>query len=65
MLYLSLQYAMALQQQLYLQDTIYERISNAAARQFDAGQTMEVFISLVNRCWYLRCGALIRGKSEL
>lgn len=37
-LYLSLQYAMALQQQLYLQDTIYERISNAAARQFDAGQ---------------------------
>ena len=37
-LYLSLQYAMALQQQLYLQDTIYERISNAAVRQFDAGQ---------------------------
>ena len=37
-LYLSLQYTMALQQQLYLQDTIYERISNAAARQFDAGQ---------------------------
>ena len=37
-LYLSLQYSMALQQQLYLQDTIYERISNAAARQFDAGQ---------------------------
>ena len=37
-LYLSLQYAMALQQQLYLQDTIYERISNAATRQFDAGQ---------------------------
>lgn len=36
--YLSLQYAMALQQQLYLQDTIYERISNAATRQFDAGQ---------------------------
>ena len=37
-LYLSLQYAMVLQEQLYLQDTIYERISNAAARQFDAGQ---------------------------
>lgn len=37
-LYLSLQYTMALQQQLYLQDTIYERISNAATRQFDAGQ---------------------------
>ncbi len=37
-LYLSLQYTMALQQQLYLQDTIYERIGNAAARQFDAGQ---------------------------
>ncbi len=37
-LYLLLQYTMALQQQLYLQDTIYERISNAAARQFDAGQ---------------------------
>ena len=37
-LYLSLQYAMALQEQIHLQDTVYERISNAAARQFDAGQ---------------------------
>ena len=37
-LYLSLQYAMALQEQLHLQDTIYERISKAAGRQFDAGQ---------------------------
>jgi outer membrane protein TolC len=37
-LYLSLQYAMVFQEQLYLEDTIYERISNAAARQFDAGQ---------------------------
>lgn len=37
-LYISLQYALALQQQLYLQDTIYKRISSAAARQFDAGQ---------------------------
>ena len=37
-LYLSLQYAVALQQQLYEQDTIYKRLSSAAARQFDAGQ---------------------------
>ena len=37
-LYISLQYAMALQQQLYQQDTIYKRLSSAAARQFDAGQ---------------------------
>lgn len=37
-LYLSLQYASALQQQLYVQDTVYERISTAASRQFDAGQ---------------------------
>ena len=37
-LYISLQYAVALQQQLYLQDTIYKRLSSAAARQFDAGQ---------------------------
>ena len=37
-LYISLQYAVALQQQLYLQDTIYKRLSIAAARQFDAGQ---------------------------
>lgn len=37
-LYISLQYAVALQQQLYQQDTIYKRISAAAARQFDAGQ---------------------------
>ena len=37
-LYISLQYAVALQQQLYEQDTIYKRLSSAAARQFDAGQ---------------------------
>ncbi|MFN0082613.1 MAG: TolC family protein [Ferruginibacter sp.] len=37
-LYISLQYAVALQQQLYQQDTIYKRLSTAAARQFDAGQ---------------------------
>ena len=37
-LYLMLQFAVALQQQLYVQDTIYERISKAAARQFNAGQ---------------------------
>lgn len=37
-LYLLLQYASALQQQLYVQDTVYERISKAASRQFDAGQ---------------------------
>ena len=37
-LYISLQYAVALQHQLYLQDTIYKRLSIAAARQFDAGQ---------------------------
>ena len=37
-MYLLLQYSAALQQQLYLQDTVYERISKAASRQFDAGQ---------------------------
>lgn len=37
-LYLLLQYASALQQQIYVQDTVYERISKAAGRQFDAGQ---------------------------
>lgn len=37
-LYLLLQYASALKQQLYAQDTVYERISKAASRQFDAGQ---------------------------
>ena len=37
-LYLLLQYASALQQQLYMQDTVYERISKAAGRQFNAGQ---------------------------
>jgi len=37
-LYLLLQYAAALQQQLYGQDTVYERISTVAGRQFDAGQ---------------------------
>ncbi|MBC7650360.1 MAG: TolC family protein [Deinococcales bacterium] len=36
--YLLLQYAMALQQQLFVQDTVYERISIAGSRQFDAGQ---------------------------
>ena len=37
-LYIALQYAVALQEQLYLQDTTYKKISIAAARQFDAGQ---------------------------
>lgn len=37
-LYLLLQYAAALQEQLYVQDTVYEGISKAAGRQFDAGQ---------------------------
>ena len=37
-LYLLLQYASALQMQLFGQDTVYERISKAAGRQFDAGQ---------------------------
>ena len=37
-LYLLLQYAEALQNQLYGQDTIYESISKSAGRQFDAGQ---------------------------
>ena len=37
-LYLMLQYATALWQQLYVQDTGYERISKSAGRQFDAGQ---------------------------
>ena len=37
-LYLTLQYATAVYQQLYVQDTVYERISNAAGRQFEAGQ---------------------------
>ena len=37
-LYLLLQYADTLQKQLYLQDTLYERISYSAGRQFDAGQ---------------------------
>lgn len=37
-LYLSLQYEAALQQQLQVQDTVYEKITFAAARQFDAGQ---------------------------
>lgn len=37
-LYLLLQYAVALQQKYYVQDTVYERISKAAGRQFDAGQ---------------------------
>lgn len=37
-LYLLLQYADALQKQLYGQDTLYESISKSASRQFDAGQ---------------------------
>ena len=37
-IYLTLQYTYAVQQQLYLQDTIYENISKAASRQFGAGQ---------------------------
>ncbi|MEO6537519.1 MAG: TolC family protein, partial [Ferruginibacter sp.] len=37
-LYLLLQYSDTLQKQLYIQDTLYERISNFAGRQFDAGQ---------------------------
>lgn len=37
-LYLALQYEAALQQQLYVQDTVYLKITSAAARQFDAGQ---------------------------
>ncbi len=37
-LYLSLQYEAALQQQLQVQDTVYEKITVAATRQFDAGQ---------------------------
>lgn len=37
-LYLLLQYASALQKQLYVQDTVYERISKTVGRQFDAGQ---------------------------
>ena len=37
-LYLLLQYTDTLQKQLYIQDTLYERISNFAGRQFDAGQ---------------------------
>ena len=37
-LYLLLQYASAQQQQLYVQDTLYERIAKVAGRQFDAGQ---------------------------
>ncbi|MBC7512012.1 MAG: TolC family protein [Ferruginibacter sp.] len=37
-LYMLLQYASALHHQLIGQDTVYERISKAAGRQFDAGQ---------------------------
>ena len=37
-LYLLLQYNVALQQYLHVQDTIFERLSKAAGRQFDAGQ---------------------------
>ncbi len=37
-LYLSLQYADTLQKQLYVQDKVYENISQSAGRQFDAGQ---------------------------
>ena len=37
-LYLLLQYADTLQKQLYVQDKVYENISQSAGRQFDAGQ---------------------------
>ena len=37
-LYLLLQYAVSVQQQLLLQDTVYELISKSSGRQFDAGQ---------------------------
>lgn len=37
-LYVSLQYAQALEQKLYGQDTVYTTIAQNAARQFDAGQ---------------------------
>ena len=37
-LYLLLQYADTLKNQLYIQDTVYERIAISAVRQFDAGQ---------------------------
>ena len=37
-LYLLLQYTDTLQKQLYVQDTVYQKISTAAGRQFDAGQ---------------------------
>jgi len=37
-LYLLLQYADTLQQQLYIQDTVYAGIATSAGRQFDAGQ---------------------------
>ncbi len=37
-LYLLLQYTDTLQKQLYVQDTVYQKISTAASRQFDAGQ---------------------------
>ena len=37
-LYLLLQYSTSFQKQLYIQDTVYEKIATSAARQFDAGQ---------------------------
>ena len=37
-LYVNLQYAQALEQKLYGQDTVYTTIAQNAARQFDAGQ---------------------------
>ncbi len=37
-LYLLLQYEDTLQKQLHIQDTTYEKITNSASRQFDAGQ---------------------------
>ena len=37
-LYLLLQFADTFHKQLYIQDTVYERIATSAGRQFDAGQ---------------------------
>ena len=37
-MYLNLQYQAALNGQLYIKDTVYEKIALSASRQFDAGQ---------------------------
>ena len=37
-LYLNIQYADSLKDQLYIQDTIYSKLASSAQRQFDAGQ---------------------------